>query len=137
MPSVQTSDPEDAHAQRGIIQRAAILLYGLVVYALFLATFIYFIAFVESFFVPRSVDVGPTVPLARALLIDLLLVSVFAVQHTVMARSRFKLWLTRVVPQPAERSTFVLAATLALFLMMARWPALSSRYRCSAGRSFS
>lgn len=120
MPSVQTSDALDVE-RRGIIQRTAILLYGFAVYVFFLATFIYFIAFVAGFFVPKSVDLGATVPLARALLIDLLLVSVFAVQHTVMARDRFKLRLTRFIPQPAERSTFVLAATLALFLMMALW----------------
>lgn len=121
MPNAQAGPGDEARPQHGAIQRAAILLYGTVVYILFFATFVYFMAFVGNFFVPKSVDVGPTVPFGRALIIDLLLVSVFAVQHTIMARSRFKAWLTKIAPQPAERSTFVLAATLALALLMVLW----------------
>lgn len=121
MPAVQSSAAKAMPAEHGPIQRTAILLYGSAVYILFFATFLYFIAFVGNFFVPKSVDVGPAVPLVRALIIDLVLVSVFAVQHTIMARPRFKIWLTKAVPQPAERSTFVLAATLALILLMAMW----------------
>jgi protein-S-isoprenylcysteine O-methyltransferase Ste14 len=121
MSSVQTGTEGEARPQRGAIQRTAVLLYGTAVYVLFFATFVYFIAFVGNFFVPKSVDVGPTVPVARAVVIDLLLATVFAVQHTIMARPRFKIWLTKSIPQPAERSTFVLAATLALILLMALW----------------
>ncbi len=121
VPGVQADVAPSSRLERGAAQRTAILLYGLAVYLFFLATFVYFIAFVGNFFVPKSVDVGPTVPFARALAIDILLVTVFALQHTVMARSRFKIWLTKVIPQPAERSTFVLGASLALALLMALW----------------
>ena len=70
---------------------------------------------------PVSVDVGPSAPVAEALVTDLLLIALFGVQHTIMARTRFKLWLTKIIPQPAERSTFVLGAALALIVMMAFW----------------
>lgn len=119
--SVQAGVTHESRPERGTAQRTAILLYGVAVYLFFLLTFLYFIAFVGNFFVPKSVDVGPTVPFARAVLVDVLLVTLFALQHTVMARSRFKVWLTKIIPQPTERSTFVLGATLALALLMALW----------------
>jgi protein-S-isoprenylcysteine O-methyltransferase Ste14 len=95
--------------------------YGVASYAFFFATFLYLIAFVGDLPVARTIDVGPAAGLAEALCIDLLLLAVFAVQHSVMARQGFKRWWTRFVPQPVERSTYVLAATLAVVLLMWQW----------------
>jgi methanethiol S-methyltransferase len=97
------------------------VVYGVAVYLFFLLTFIYAIGFVENIGVPRSIDVGPAAPLGRAVLIDLILLGLFAVQHSVMARRGFKRWLDRLIPRPLERSTYVLAATAVLALMLWQW----------------
>jgi protein-S-isoprenylcysteine O-methyltransferase Ste14 len=98
------------------------LLYGGVCYAVFLATFLYAIAFVAGALVPRTVDAGgPSPSAAGALLIDALLLALFAVQHSGMARRGFKAAWTRVVPEPIERSTYVLAASVCLVALFAFW----------------
>jgi methanethiol S-methyltransferase len=98
--------------------------YGIVAYVAFLAVFVYTIGFLANRFVPKGVDDGAVVDAWRAVLVDLALLGVFAVQHSVMARPWFKRRWTRVVPAPVERSTYVLAATAAVALLLWQWKPL-------------
>lgn len=103
------------------MKKLTIFLYGTLSYGVFLATFLYVIGFVGNLWVPKSIDSAPVGPLGQALVVNLGLLGIFAVQHSLMARPFFKRWLTRFVPESAERSTYVLASSLALVLLVAAW----------------
>jgi methanethiol S-methyltransferase len=104
------------------MSRAATLTFAILAYAVFFATFLYLIVFVGDLsFGPRTVDVGPVASPLTAAVIDILLIALFGLQHSVMARQGFKRWWTRFVPPPAERSVYVLAASIALMILFLGW----------------
>ena len=114
--------PSAARApQSSTLARASVLAYGVTSYALFFATFVYLIGFVVGAVVPRTIDSGPVGPLGASILIDLGLLALFALQHTVMARPPFKRWLAKIIPAAVERTTFVLLSTLILILLVWQW----------------
>jgi methanethiol S-methyltransferase len=102
-------------------KRVMVFAYGVVSYTLFVLTFLYAICFIGNMYLPRSMDSAARVPFWQALLIDALLLGVFAVQHSVMARPAFKRILTRLIPEAAERSTYVLCSSLALIALFVFW----------------
>jgi methanethiol S-methyltransferase len=106
------------------MRRFAIFLYGTASYLAFLAVFLYAIGFVGNFAVPKSLDSPAEGPWQTALAVDLGLLSLFAIQHSVMARPAFKRMITRLIPAAAERSTYVLASSLALGLLFWKWAPL-------------
>jgi methanethiol S-methyltransferase len=100
--------------------------YGIVCYLLFLATFAYMAGFVGNFLVPKSIDTPSALPVAEAVGINLLLVGLFAAQHSIMARPALKAWWTRMVPQPIERSTYVLLSCIVIVVMMWLWQGIDA-----------
>ena len=107
-----------------MLKRVAVFLYGVVSYALFVVVYLYAIGFVGNLMVPKSMDSPAEVPFLKALGVNLLLLAAFAVQHSVMARPWFKRAWTKVVPEPAERSTYVLFSSLALIALFYYWQPL-------------
>ena len=109
-------------------------LYALAVYLFFLGTFLYTIGFVGDLaMLPKTLDSGAGGPIAEAVLVDLGLLALFAVQHSVMARRGFKRWWTRLVPEPVERATYVLAASAVLALMLWQWRPIAMPVLWSVG----
>lgn len=106
---------------KSLLNRTAMLIYGVVCYVIFFATFCYAIGFVGNFLVPRTIDGEPVSPLWFALLVNTGLLGLFAVQHSVMARPTFKTWWTRIVPPAAERATYTLLSSLALIALFLFW----------------
>lgn len=103
------------------MNRIAAFAYGTLSYLLFLATFVYAVAFLGNVGLDRTIDGSALVPFGQALFVNILLLGLFAVQHSVMARPGFKQWWTRFVPKPVERSTYVLFSSLALLLLFYTW----------------
>jgi hypothetical protein len=118
MTQIQATSEE---MKSGPVGRLLAFVYGFVSYAIFLGSFLYAIGFVSGLAVPKTIDTGPVVPMPQALIVDIILMSVFAIQHSVMARRQFKQWWTQFVPKPVERSTYVLFASLALVLLFWQW----------------
>jgi protein-S-isoprenylcysteine O-methyltransferase Ste14 len=106
--------------------RIAAFIYGTVTYAVMFITFLYLFGFLANVLVPKGVDDGTAGPFALALLINLGLIVVFGIQHSVMARPGFKKWWTRIVPEPIERSTYVLISTLLFILLFWAWQPMTA-----------
>lgn len=98
-----------------------VMLYGVVSYLLFFIIFLYLIAFVGNFVVPKTIDSGEIGSLIPSIIINVILLLIFAVQHSVMARPAFKAWLTKYIPVSIERSTYVMFTNIALLLIFMFW----------------
>jgi protein-S-isoprenylcysteine O-methyltransferase Ste14 len=120
-----TRTDRTALAESGhVVGRLIAFLYGLAAYAVFFVTFLYAVGFVGGLVVPTTVNTGIAASLPEAIAVNVLLMSLFAIQHSVMARKQFKQWWTQYVPKSVERSTYVLLASLALVLLFWQWRAM-------------
>jgi protein-S-isoprenylcysteine O-methyltransferase Ste14 len=118
----QSAAMSDGQASKqGTMGRIAAFLFGVAAYLVFFGTICYAVGFVTGMVVPKGIDGGTVVPAVEALIINLVLMSLFAVQHSVMARKPFKRWWTQFVPHAIERSVYVLLASLALILLFWQW----------------
>jgi protein-S-isoprenylcysteine O-methyltransferase Ste14 len=106
--------------------RIAAFIYGAATYLLMFVTFLYLFAFLANMWVPKGVDDGVAAPFVLALLINIGLIVLFGVQHSVMARPGFKKWWTRIVPTSIERSTYVLISTLLFILLFWAWQPMTA-----------
>jgi len=101
--------------------RLLILFYAIMSYAVFLVSNLYALGFVGNYLVPKSIDVGGRTSMSEAIVVDLLLLGLFAIQHSIMARPAFKQWWTKLIPAACERSTYVLLSSLILLLLFWQW----------------
>ncbi|SEO70800.1 Protein-S-isoprenylcysteine O-methyltransferase Ste14 [Rhodospirillales bacterium URHD0017] len=116
--------PQDRHSyplEDFVIGRVAALIYGVASYLVFFVSFVYTVAFIGNYWVPKSIDVGVESGLLPSILIDVALLVAFACQHSIMARPAFKRWWTTVIPASCERSTYVLVSSLLLILILWQW----------------
>lgn len=124
MKAATTTLPAASAPSRSTLGRSLSLVYGLGIYGLFLGTFVYVMLFVLGWFVPTDIHGGREASLTEALLVNGSFLALFAVQHTIMARTAFKRWWTKFVPQQIERTTFVLTTCLILIGMVWQWRAM-------------
>lgn len=110
-----------AGAEGIIMKRGAVLLYGVAAYVMFFCVFLYAVGFIGGFLVPTRLDAPALGHPAEAAAVNVLLIVIFGLQHSVMARPAFKRWWTQFIPQPIERSTYVLATNFALCLLFWQW----------------
>ncbi|WP_299525999.1 methanethiol S-methyltransferase [uncultured Lutibacter sp.] len=108
------------------MKKSIIFLYGIVAYLVFLIAFLYAIGFVGNIFVPKSINSGSETNLISSIFINVILLSVFALQHSIMARPMFKKWLTTIISQAMERSTYILLSSLALILIFWQWQPITT-----------
>jgi len=107
------------------MKRLLAFIHGIICYVIFFATFLYAIAFIANIYVPKTIDNGHSGALVTSIIIDALLLGIFVIQHSVMARPGFKKWWIKIVPKSIERSTYVLFSSLALILLFWQWRPLS------------
>ena len=108
------------------MKKVLILIYGIIAYLIFLVAFLYAIGFVGNLFVPKSIDTGEEISLVPAVLINLCLLSLFALQHSIMARPAFKKWFTKIIDPAMERSTYILLSSLILLFMYWKWQPMTT-----------
>ncbi len=108
------------------MKKSAIFIYGIVAYCVFLIAFLYAIGFVGNIIVPKSIDSGAETTLLSSILINVIVLSVFALQHSIMARPAFKKWFTTIISPAMERSTYILLSSLALLLIYWQWQSITT-----------